>query len=96
VFLDLPPGIFGTLTPSVLLGVCVLFILTGRLVPVKTHERELGIRDKEIDYLRDALDTCREAEQRRTDQVAELIEHSRVTYAIINALSIGTEEKMTA
>lgn len=81
-----PLGLLSALTPSALLGLCLFSIITGRLVPVKTHERELLVRDQQITYLRAALDACREADGRRTNQVSELLEHSRVTTAIIRSL----------
>ncbi len=88
---QVPFDLLGTLTPGALLGLCIFYIITGRLVPIKTHDRELLIRDQQIQYLRDALNTCRDAEGRRADQVSELMEHSRVTTAIIRSLPVGVE-----
>lgn len=76
-----------TLTPSALLMVCIAFIITGRLIPVRTHERELQDRDQQIAYLQAALNTCRETDDRRTSQVSELMEHSRTTTAFFKSLS---------
>lgn len=96
MFEEVPISILGTLTPSALLGLCVFFIMTGRLVPVKTHDRELLVRDKQIEYLTHALTTCREAADRRADQVGELMEHSRITTAIIRSLPEVESGEITA
>src|SRR5690606_18579875 len=63
---------------------------------VKTHDRELLVRDKQIEYLTHALTTCREAADRRADQVGELMEHSRVTTAIIRSLPEVESGEITA
>jgi len=81
-----------TLTPSALLMVCIAFILTGRLIPVRTHERELAARDQQIVYLQSALNTCRETDERRTEQVSELMEHSRSTTAFFKSLSTDADQ----
>lgn len=86
MFTELPIEIIGALTPGALLGVCVLYIITGRLVPLKSHERELSTRDEEIIHLRNALDICYQSAQRRAEQVSELLECSRVTVEIIKSL----------
>ncbi len=86
MFEDIPLGLLGELTPSVLLGLCILLILIGRLVPVRTHDREIKSRDQQITFLQEALAASLETEQRRVEQIDELMEHSRVSTAIIQAL----------
>lgn len=80
---EVPVNFLGMLTPGALLGLGIFFIMTGRLVPVKTHDRELLIRDQYISYMRDALDTYHENERRRANQISELLEHSRANTEII-------------
>lgn len=92
MFEELPIELISTLTPSALLGMCILFILVGRIVPLRSHERELSIRDQEIEYLRTALSTCHDAELHRSSQVSELLEHSRIATAIIRSLTVTDEE----
>lgn len=91
MFEGFPLESLGLLTPSALLGLCILAIITGRLIPLKTHERELQIRDRQITYLEQALKVSREVEQRQTGQIGELMEHSRVATAIIKSLPHAEE-----
>lgn len=71
-----------SLTPGVLLGVLVLAIITGRLVPRRTHEDALHDRDQ----WRAAHMVSEQARQASSDQVHELLEHARTTDAFIRSL----------
>lgn len=85
----------GALTPSALLGLCVIFIIIGRLIPASTHARELAEKDRQIKYLQEALNTCRDVEEYRTAQVNELLEHSRAVTAVMRSLRARTEGELT-
>lgn len=88
---DLQFSLLGALTPGALLGLCIFFILTGKLVPIRTHDRELQVRDQQIAYLQAALDACRAVDEHRAGQVSELMEHSRITTEIIRSLPAGLD-----
>lgn len=69
-------------TPELLLGLLVLAIITGRLVPRRTHEDSLHDRDQ----WRAAHMVSEQARQVSADQVEELLEHARTTDAFIRSL----------
>lgn len=48
--------LLGTLTPGVLLGVCVLFLLTGRLKTRRDHEDRIADKDKVIETQRATIE----------------------------------------
>lgn len=83
---NVPLDVLGTFTPSALLGLCVIFIIIGKLIPANTHTRELAEKDRQITYLHDALNACRDAEEHRTAQVIELLEYSRSIAAVMRSL----------
>lgn len=91
----LPLEWLGALTPGALLGACVAAIIAGRLIPLKTHKREIEVRDKQIEYLRQALEVYQEDSRRRALQVHELLEHSRMTTAIVRSLPHAEESTPT-
>lgn len=79
------------LTPGILLGVGILAILTGRLVPRRTY-----------DDVKEDRDSWRAAHQLSehervivTEQMKELLEHAKTTNAIIRALPHAAEEGET-
>lgn len=69
------PGWLGSWSPPALLGLVVLLVISGRLVPGRTHDRALARIEK--------LETTLEL---RNEQIAELMELSRTTVAAIQAL----------
>jgi len=69
------------LTPSVLLGVTVLLLLTGRLIPRVT----LNDKAAESERWREAYEKEREARAASDAQTQELLEVAHLTHAIINA-----------
>lgn len=93
---DIPLDVLGAVTPSALLSLCVIFIVIGRLIPAKTHERELQEKDRQILYLQDALATCRNAEEHRTSQVNTLLEHAHVITAIMRSLRTEADGEIAA
>jgi hypothetical protein len=70
------------LTAPVLLGVVVLLILLGWLVPRK----QLMEKTKEADRWYDAYEKEREARVRSDEQTSELLEVSKTSNAILTAM----------
>ena len=70
----------------VLIGV-VWAIITGRLVPLQTHKRELEGRDKQIVHLTKAHDTLSEAHGETTRQNTQLIESLRITDRVLESMN---------
>lgn len=73
---------FDTLAPSALAGLCVLLILTGRLVPRRTVEDITHDRDE----WRAAHRISEAARAEAASQVEELLEHARTTDAFMRSL----------
>ena len=73
------------LSAPALLGICILLLMTGRLVPKST----LDSKEKESDRWREAYETEREARALSDKQTAELLEVSKTTNRIIVA-TFGT------
>lgn len=61
-------------------------IITGRLVPVQTHKRELEGRDKQILHLTNAHDTLSAAHGETTRQNTQLIESLRITDRVLESM----------
>ncbi len=76
------------LTPSVLLGITVLLLLTGRIVPRVT----LQDKSAEAEKWRKAYETEKEARTASDAQTQELLEVAHLTHAIINAMFVSTKE----
>lgn len=68
------------LSSSVLLGLCVLLILTGRLVP----RAILKDKDAESERWRNAYEAEREARAVSDEQTADLVELARTTNDIVS------------
>lgn len=78
----MPEGFaFLDLTPSVLLGVTVLLLLTGRLVPRVTLQDKAA----EAERWHIAYEKSEEARRLSDAQTQELLEVAHLTHAIINA-----------
>lgn len=69
------------LTPSVLLGITVLLILTGRLVP----RSALKDKDQQIELWRKTAELREEARATSDAQTAQLLELAKTTHSIIDA-----------
>jgi hypothetical protein len=67
------------LTPSAALGLVVLMILTGNLIPRKTHERELNREITRGDEFKALADKALDAH-------AELVESTRITADALKAI----------
>jgi len=76
------------LTPAVLLGITVLLILIGRLVPKSTLDRETAEKDK----WRQAYEAEREARAISDAQTAELLELAKTADRILVAM-FNTSER---
>lgn len=76
-----------SLTPPILLGIGILLILVGRLVP------RVYLVDKaaESERWRAAYEAEREARMTSDAQTAELLEMARAAHAIITAMSESSE-----
>lgn len=70
------------LTPAVLLGICVLMIFLGRLVP----HRYLAKSEKEAENWRLAYEKEREARTLADAQTTELLEVAKATHGILDAI----------
>ncbi len=79
-----PFAVPGGLSGLVLAGVWM--ILTGRLVPARTHDRMLADRDTQIDAWRSAHTAEMERGHALEAQVSELMELARTTVAVVKAL----------
>lgn len=73
-------------TPSLggILAIGILLILTGKLIPVSTLEREVEQERRRADYLE-------KANEKQTEQLDRLIETLRTTEAALDALKRAAE-----
>lgn len=78
-----------TLTPSVLLGIFVLLIFLGVLVPYRSHRETVS----EAERWRKAYESEREARALSDAQTTELLEVTKTTRNLLVALH-GTAEKI--
>lgn len=81
------------LTSGVLLGIAVLMILTGRLVPRAVAERELAVLRESRDLAREEATAWRTAQElgakallERDAQMTVLLESDRVTQELLRAM----------
>lgn len=73
----------GTLTPSVLLGIGILLMFTGKIVHVSALDREREVTNKfETAYQNEA-----EARNNSDRQVSELLEYAKATDLFIKSLA---------
>lgn len=77
-----------SLTAPTLLGVAVLMLLSGKLVPRVT----LLDKTAEADRWRLAYEAEREARQTSDTQTAELLETAKTNHALISAIFRNSEE----
>lgn len=82
-----------TLTPSVLLGLVILLILTGRLIPSKTvaetkaaTDARLAEAHAETAYWRTAYETSQVASGINVENMNTLLESSRTMEAVLRSL----------
>lgn len=75
----------GTLTPAGLLGLVIILIALGKLVPRRTLEDVIEDRNQ----WREAHQTSEKARLELQQQVQELLESSRATSAFIRAIPLG-------
>ncbi|OLT28102.1 hypothetical protein BJF83_00980 [Nocardiopsis sp. CNR-923] len=75
-----------------LVSLGVYLILTGRLVPRSTVEDLLQARDERLaDYIT-ANDDLKESGRLKDEQISELLEHSRTSVHVLQALrDVGTD-----
>jgi hypothetical protein len=77
--------LLGALGPAALAGLAVLLVLLGRLIPRSMHDQIVADKDKTIAVERQRADLL-------LQQNAELLEHARVTAAVIQALQAPDRE----
>jgi len=73
---------FGNLTAPALVGIAVLLVIFGRLVPWYIYKEKV----KEAENWRKVAETEREARVASNAQTAELLELARTTHAIVIAV----------
>lgn len=56
----IPWGFLETVSPWALLALTIIFLLFGRIIPVRTHDREIEAKDEVIRDLRETVKTERE------------------------------------
>lgn len=78
--------LIGALGPVGLLSLAVLAVLLGRLIPRATHEERVADKDRQIERLDKALETEVERGRVRDEQFSELLEQSRLTVQLLQAL----------
>jgi hypothetical protein len=76
-----------TYTPAALLGITVILLLVGRIVPKSTLTEKI----KEAERWRKAYETERDARLASDKQNAELLEFAKATHSILDALFVNTE-----
>jgi hypothetical protein len=75
------------LTAPVLLGICVLLILTGRLIPRRVYQD----KSEECDRYREAFETEREARATSDAQTSELLEGQKTLLHLVEAIFQNSE-----
>jgi hypothetical protein len=70
------------LTPAALLGIAILMLFLGRLIPSSLHREKV----EECDRWRMAYESEREAKRISDAQTAELLELAKTTHALISAI----------
>lgn len=78
----------GTLTPSVLLGIGILLMFTGKLHHVSALDRERAVTDK----FEKAYHNESEARATSDKQVSELLEYAKATDLFIKSLAKEKEQ----
>lgn len=85
------------LTPSLgatgLLAAVVILILTGRLVPRSTLDDLRTDKDKQIELWRTAYETSMSAQDVQREQISALLEATRTTTHVIQALPVSRNER---
>lgn len=89
VFLWLQGG-GGTLGAASLVGIFIILVFTGRIVPNSTVMKMLEFREQQIRDWRDAYLKSEEARGVQDKQVQELLEHSRTTVRVLESLQRTT------
>lgn len=80
------PGKLADIGPVGLLVIIVLLVLFGRLIPSRTHERELIEARKRGDDWKAAHDIQDARADMQAAQIGELLELGRTMYALIRAM----------
>lgn len=76
----------GDLSPWGLVGIAVVLILLGRLIPRKTHEDAVGAKAQENERLWTALTAQQEINREHAEQAKRAADSLDVALALIRAL----------
>jgi hypothetical protein len=77
------------LTPAALLGIAILMLLTGRLVPRSTYQD----KTKEAEQWRQAYEAERSARTKSDAQTRELLEIARMSEHFLSAVFENSERQ---
>lgn len=77
------PGNIGAAT---LVTIFIILVFTGRIVPSSTVQRMLNFRETQVQDWKDAFLASEQARLEQDKQIGELLEHSRTTIRLIEAL----------
>lgn len=80
------PGKLADVGPVGLLVIIVLLVLFGRLIPSRTHERELKESRNRGDDWKSAHDIQDQRADLQASQIGELLELARTMHAIVRAM----------
>lgn len=88
------PGLpWGDISTGVLLAFAVVLILSGRIVPKSTHDREIADKDNQIAWLRADLTTMRELATELGDQNGLLLDAAKSGISAAEALQRIAQEE---
>lgn len=77
------------LTPAALLGLVVLLLLLGRLVPRRTVDDAV----RQMEYWREAHSNSEKARTAQKEQADELLESSRLTVQLLQSIRAEAEKR---
>lgn len=77
------------LTPSALLGMVVVLLLTGRLFPRKAVDDA----NRDRDYWRQAHTVSEQVRAEQKEQITELLEQSRLTVQLLQGIRDAADRK---
>ncbi len=87
--MGLPPGwesLISSGSPWVFLGIGIVSILAGRLVPSRTMEARMKDKQEQIDQWRHAYEISEESRKIGETQIEKLIDQGRTTNRLLAAI----------
>jgi hypothetical protein len=76
----------GNLTAGVLVGVFIILVFTGKIIPVTTVRKLLAREIQRGDDWKEAYLASEQARKLQDGQVGELLEHSRTSVRVLEAI----------